>query len=140
MNRVKGFFNKIYDAEARGEDVFGNISTILGTEENKLYIGGIPLYLKEEDIRKLCEAFGFLKIFNLVKDNEGNHKGYCFVEYIDAKSTEKALKGLNELEIGDRKLKVQKAVAVTAPKIVTPNSSQAKPTNAVIIYFPNKFL
>lgn len=31
-------------------------------------MGGLPLYLKDEDVRKLCETFGSLKYFNLVKD------------------------------------------------------------------------
>ena len=137
MQKVKGFFNKIYDAEAEGRDPFGNISTNALTDESKLYVGSIPLYLKDEDIRKLCEAFGFLKVFNLVKDNEGNHKGYCFVEYLDPKSTDKALKGLEGLEIGDRKLRAQKAVTVAAPAMPVQASaaSGAKPTNAVTDFF-----
>ena len=114
--------------------MFGNFSTGGKTEEGKLYIGGIPLYLKEDDIRKICEAFGFLKFFNCVKDHEGNHKGYCFIEYLDLKATEKALKGLEGLEIGDKKLRVQRATALNnTPKIPAAQSvaSGAKPTNAV---------
>jgi len=142
IQKVKGFFNKIYDAEAEGRDPFGNISTNALNEETKLYVGGLPLYLKDEDIRKLCEAFGFLKNFNLVKDNEGNHKGYCFVEYLDPKSTDKALKGLEGLEIGDRKIRAQKATTITAPKLAVQQTaaSGAKPTNAsgsFLLGFPN---
>jgi len=143
IKKVKGFFNKIYDAEAAGVDLFGNFSTGGKTEEGKLYIGGIPLYLKEDDIRKICEAFGFLKFFNCVKDHEGNHKGYCFIEYLDPKATEKALKGLEGLEIGDKKLRVQRATALNnTPKIPAAQSvaSGAKPTNAggsFLMGFPN---
>jgi len=143
IKRVKGFFNKIYDAEAAGVDLFGNFSTSGKAEEGKLYIGGIPLYLREEDIRKICEAFGFLKFFNCVKDHEGNHKGYCFIEYLDAKATEKALKGLEGLEIGDKKLRVQRATAINAPKIAADQKTAAagaKPTNAggsFLMGFPN---
>ena len=75
-------------------------------------MGGLPLYLKDEDVRKLCETFGNLKYFNLVKDTSSGQpvsKGYCFFEYIDTTVTDKAVKGLNGLPCGDRKLKVQRA-------------------------------
>ena len=92
-------------------------------------MGGIPLYLKEEDIKKLCESFGMLKYFNLVKDiGQQGHKGYTFFEYIDPKNTDKAVKGLNNLEIGDKRLKVQKAASQTT-KVVAIQTQQ--PSNAV---------
>ena len=81
--------------------------------ENKIYLGGLPLYLNEDDVRKLCEAFGMLKNFHLVKDSEGISKGYCFFEYIDPKVTDKAIKGLDNLEIGDRRLKASRATPQT---------------------------
>lgn len=31
-------------------------------------MGGLPTYLSEENVRKLCETYGMLKYFNLVKD------------------------------------------------------------------------
>lgn len=62
-------------------------------------------------MRKLCESFGRLKSFNLVKDpsNPDQNKGYCFFEYSDDRATEKAIKGLNNLDFKDKKLKVQRA-------------------------------
>ncbi len=75
-------------------------------------MGGLPTYLKDDDVRKLCESYGMLKYFNLVKDSSSGQpvsKGYCFFEYVDIKVTDKAIKGLNMLEIGDKKLKVQRA-------------------------------
>lgn len=79
--------------------------------ENKIYMGGIPPTMSDSKVREMCEAFGLLKSFNLVKDpaNPDNNKGFCFFEYIDDKVTDKAIKSLNNFEIGDRKLKVQKA-------------------------------
>ena len=67
--------------------------------------------MSDAKVREMCEAFGLLKSFNLVKDpaNPDNNKGFCFFEYIDDKVTDKAIKSLNNFEIGDRKLKVQKA-------------------------------
>lgn len=34
---------------------------------NKVYMGGLPTYLKDADVRKLCETFGKLKYFNVAK-------------------------------------------------------------------------
>ncbi len=81
------------------------------TSENKIYMGGIPPTMSDPKVREMCEAFGLLKSFNLVKDpaDPDLNKGFCFFEYIDDKITDKAIKALNNFEIGDRKLKVQKA-------------------------------
>ena len=37
------------------------------------------------------------------------NKGYAFFEYIDDRASEKAIKALNNLEIKDKRLKVQRA-------------------------------
>ena len=48
--------------------------------DNKLYLGGLPVSFGDEQIRKICETFGKLKFFNLVREG-GQSKGYCFMEY-----------------------------------------------------------
>ena len=97
-------------------------------------MGGLPTYLKDDDVKKICEAYGMLKYFNLVKDSSSGQtvsKGYCFFEYVDTKVTDKAIKGLNMLEIGDKKLKVQRA-STGANKTIT--VTQAKqPSNSVFL-------
>lgn len=59
----------------------------------------------------MCESFGRLKSFNLVKDpsNPELNKGYAFFEYVDERAVDKAIKGLNNLDFRDKKLKVQRA-------------------------------
>jgi len=78
--------------------------------DSKVYMGCLPIYLKDDNVKKLCETFGSLKYFNLVKDSTGDgdpvSKGYCFFEYSDPSNMEKAIKALNGLACGDRKLKV----------------------------------
>ena len=37
------------------------------------------------------------------------NKGYAFFEYYDDRASEKAIKALNQLEIKDKRLKVQRA-------------------------------
>jgi len=38
-------------------------------EEHKLYMGNIPTYLTENEVRKMVEAIGPIKYFNLVRDS-----------------------------------------------------------------------
>jgi len=55
-------------------------------------------------------SFGPLKAFNLVKDSAtGLSKGYAFCEYLDVTVTDIACQGLNGMQLGDKKLIVQRA-------------------------------
>lgn len=55
-------------------------------------------------------SFGQLKAFNLVKDAAtGLSKGYAFAEYIEYSITDQAIAGLNGMQLGDKKLIVQRA-------------------------------
>ena len=85
-----------------------------GEEEDKrVFMGGIPFSMTEPEVREICESFGRLKSFNLIKDNidQSLNKGYAFFEFQDERAAEKAIKGLNNLEIMDKKLKVQYAAS-----------------------------
>lgn len=76
---------------------------VAGTD-NKLYLGGLPVSFNDEQIRKICETFGKLKFFNLVREG-GQSKGYCFMEYEEHQCGEKAMKTLNNMPIANQKLK-----------------------------------
>ena len=82
-------------------------------EDNRVFMGGIPFNMSEVDVSKICASFGKLKSFNLIKDpvDPSMNKGYAFFEYADERAAEKAIKALNNFEIMDKKLKVQKASA-----------------------------
>lgn len=73
----------------------------------RVFIGDIPTYLQEDHVREIASAFGPVKDFLLVMDviNECS-KGYGFCEYEDVESACLAVKGMNNLEIGDRPLLV----------------------------------
>lgn len=88
----------------------GVISTIVADSPNKIYIGGVPTYLTEDQIKDILSSFGQLKAFNLIKDPATlASKGYAFCEYLDPAITDQAILGLNGFEIGDKKLTVQRA-------------------------------
>ena len=87
------------------------LSTFENKKNNKLYMTGIPLTAKEEEIKIIAESFGQIKYFNLIPDqNDINlNRGFCFFEYVNEAVTERAIKGLNNLQMGDKKLHVQRA-------------------------------
>jgi hypothetical protein len=39
-----------------------------GEEDSRIFIGGIPFTMNDAQVREVCEAFGRLKSFNLIKD------------------------------------------------------------------------
>eukprot|EP00475_Leptophrys_vorax_P039480 TRINITY_DN7137_c0_g1_i2.p1 TRINITY_DN7137_c0_g1~~TRINITY_DN7137_c0_g1_i2.p1 ORF type:complete len:299 (-),score=95.17 TRINITY_DN7137_c0_g1_i2:7-903(-) len=77
---------------------------------NKVFIGGLPYELRDEDIQELLHPFGPLKHFHLVRDKDsGQSKGYGFVEWADEDVTDYACACLNELQMGERTLTVRRA-------------------------------
>ncbi|KAG8994624.1 hypothetical protein FRB94_012636 [Tulasnella sp. JGI-2019a] len=98
------------DAAPSGVHVPGVVSTIVPDSVNKIFVGGLPTYLNDEQVMELLKSFGELKAFNLVKDSStGLSKGFAFFEYVDPNVTDLATQGLNGMELGDRYLVVQRA-------------------------------
>lgn len=90
---------------------------------DRIFVGGLPYYLTEEQIKELLSSFGALKAFDLVKDREtGNSKGYGFCVYQDPAVTDVACMALNGMKMGDKTLTVRRATA-----------SQTKPDQANVL-------
>ncbi|KAL6102459.1 u2af2 [Pungitius sinensis] len=88
----------------------GVVSTVVPDSPHKLFIGGLPNYLNDDQVKELLTSFGPLKAFNLVKDSATSlSKGYAFCEYVDVGTTDQAVAGLNGMQLGDKKLVVQRA-------------------------------
>ncbi len=88
----------------------GVVSTNVPDSPNKIFVGGLPTYLNDEQVMELLKAFGELRAFNLVREQgNGPSKGFAFCEYVDPAITELACQGLNDMELGDRRLIVQRA-------------------------------
>lgn len=105
-------------AETPNVAVPGVVSTVVQDSANKIFIGGLPNYLNEDQVKELLTSFGPLKAFNLVKDSAtGLSKGYAFCEYLEPamlepgqkSNTDQACAGLNGMQLGDKKLIVQRA-------------------------------
>uniref|UniRef100_A0A8C1WHZ2 Splicing factor U2AF subunit n=1 Tax=Cyprinus carpio TaxID=7962 RepID=A0A8C1WHZ2_CYPCA len=88
----------------------GVVSTVVPDSPHKLFIGGLPNYLNDDQVKELLTSFGPLKAFNLVKDSATSlSKGYAFCEYVDISVTDQAVAGLHGMQLGDKKLIVQRA-------------------------------
>ncbi|KAG9136059.1 hypothetical protein Leryth_021280 [Lithospermum erythrorhizon] len=82
---------------------------------DRIFVGGLPYYFTEAQIRELLESFGSLRGFDLVKDREtGNSKGYAFCVYTDTSVTDIACAALNGIKMGDKTLTVRRANQGTA--------------------------
>ena len=93
------------------KDNFGGFSAPSQPDDGtdrEIFMGGLPVNMPELQVRSLCESFGTLKKFQLQKDpmNPLQNKGFCFFEYVDNKATQRAIKGLHNMEFKDKRLKV----------------------------------
>lgn len=115
----------------------GVISTNVPDSINKIFVGGLPTYLTDEQVIDLLQAFGELRAFNLVKESgTGASKGFAFCEYVDVGLTDLACQGLNGMQIEDRSLVVQRASVGSDKKALTitatgPSSSGLELTNSM---------
>ena len=58
-----------------GGSLPGMVGTNVADTPNKLFIGGLPTYLNDEQVMELMKSFGELKSFNLVKEGTANGGG-----------------------------------------------------------------
>lgn len=79
-------------------------------QADRVFVGGLPYYLTEEQCRELLSSFGVIRTFDLIKDRQtGDSKGYGFVVYDDTSVTDVAIAGLHGMRMGDRSLTVRRA-------------------------------
>jgi splicing factor U2AF 65 kDa subunit len=89
-------------------EVMAELGASIPGGPGKLFVGGVPHHLAEEQIMELLQAFGPLKSFHLVREpGMQTSKGYCFCEYQTQDAAALAITGLNEMPIGDRRLTVR---------------------------------
>eukprot|EP01041_Mallomonas_annulata_P007598 gene7598-15567_t len=92
--------------------VLGLVGTTVADGPNKVFVGGLPYHLSEDNVKELLSAFGPLKAFHLVREpGSSNSKGYGFCEYMDGASSRIACEGLNNMQIGDKCLTVRVATS-----------------------------
>lgn len=84
----------------------GIVSSIVADSPNKIFIGGLPYHLDDDQVMELLGAFGKIKAFHLVKTDSASvtSKGYCFVEYTDVNARDIAIMGLKGMDMGGGKV------------------------------------
>jgi len=88
----------------------GIISTQVEDSPYKLFIGGLPHEMQEDQVKTMLMRFGQLKSFHLVKERtDKNSKGYAFCEYLSEESTLACVNGLNNQVMGHRTLTVKRS-------------------------------
>jgi splicing factor U2AF subunit len=93
----------------------------------KIFVGGLPYNLPDDDLKELLGAFGPLKSFHQVREGGigSLSKGYGFCEYFTKEASDNAVSGLNGLQLGDKTLTVRYATGSNNPQVVPPGQSLA---------------
>lgn len=89
----------------------GAVETSVPDSPNKLYIGNIPVFIEEGQLRELLLPFGELRHLDLIQDPKtGRSRGMAFCEFEDEGVTDIACEGLDGLEVGEQRLVVKRAL------------------------------
>jgi len=89
--------------ETKKWDISGIVSTHVEDGPNKIFIGGLPPSVTDEQLKPILSRFGPLKAFTLVKDVYTSlPKGYAFFSYRDPDITHSACAGLDGMLIGGK--------------------------------------
>jgi splicing factor U2AF subunit len=129
--RILEMKKELREKERREKETEIILSTnIFPNHDNRIFMGNLPVNMPEEDVRRMVESFGRLKSFSLVKSSAAGvqSRGFCFFEYWDPKVTDRAIEQLNLLEIGDKRVKVQRANQgkSNVPALPAPQKSHGK--------------
>ncbi len=74
-----------------------------------LYVGNLPYEADEREVKELFKEYGPIESFNLIRDHHtGRSRGFGFVE-MSSEAAERAIEGLNGMEFGGRRLRVNEA-------------------------------
>ena len=73
----------------------------------KLYVGGLPYSVTDEQLMELFESHGTVESAKVITDRYTDRsRGFGFVEMSTAEEAEAAIQALNGSELGGRKLTV----------------------------------
>lgn len=76
----------------------------------RIFVGGLPYNIEEGEVREHFEKFGTVASVNIITDKmSGRSKGFGFVEMENDEEANKAMSGMNGLELDGKKLTVNVA-------------------------------
>ncbi len=75
-----------------------------------LFVGGLPFAMTDDELRTVFEEYGTVSNAKIIMDRETNRsRGFGFVEFEIDEEGQAAIDGLNEKEVGGRKIFVSVA-------------------------------
>lgn len=115
--RCRPCMEKIENGDATPDELAAERKILLAARDAaqetagfKMFIGGLPYEVNEEELSALFAEHGKLKEVHIATDREtGKSKGFAFVTYANHSDGKKALPSLKSLKVGGRKLTVQEA-------------------------------
>lgn len=76
----------------------------------RLFIGGLPYTVTEEELKEMFSKVGELESASIITDKyTGNSKGFGFIEFKKDEDAVKAIETLNNTELGGRRINVAEA-------------------------------
>jgi RNA recognition motif-containing protein len=73
----------------------------------RIFVGGLPYNIEEGEVRQQFEKFGTVASVNIITDKmSGRSKGFGFVDMENDEEANKAMSGLNGMELDGKKLTV----------------------------------
>ena len=76
----------------------------------KLFVGSLPWAINDQQLKETFEAHGNVVSAKVVTDRAtGRSRGFGFVEMENAEDAQKAMKALNDSELGGRNIVVNEA-------------------------------
>ncbi|KAL6525968.1 hypothetical protein OROHE_015492 [Orobanche hederae] len=73
----------------------------------KLYVGNLPVTIKEDQLREVFEAFGTIELIQMPTDpGTSNCKGFAFIQYATLEAAKTAQNVNGQIEIAGRSIKV----------------------------------
>ncbi|HRJ51360.1 MAG TPA: RNA-binding protein [Candidatus Thiothrix moscowensis] len=76
----------------------------------KLYVGNLPYSITQQSLQEKFAQFGQVNSVNVITDRDtGQNKGFAFVEMSSNSEAQKAIQGMNGVNIDGRDIKVNEA-------------------------------
>ena len=75
-----------------------------------IYVGNLAYAVTEDQLREAFSQYGAVSRVNLIIDRDtGRSKGFAFVEMDENSDANAAISGLNDKDLGGRKMRVNEA-------------------------------
>ncbi|HEX6177830.1 MAG TPA: hypothetical protein VF057_05690 [Thermoanaerobaculia bacterium] len=75
----------------------------------KLHVGNLPKETTDAELLSLAAKFGAPTSSSIVRERDGQSKGFAFLEFASSDEAQAALSGMNGQEVAGRALKVSLA-------------------------------